>query len=177
MANDRVFTYPGAVIRREAVRAGLGLAVGLGGAVLAAPVPWLSLLFAGLAGAFGIYLARAVARGRRGFVMTEEALTQTGRGAVRAVRWDGLRALRCRYYATRKDHVDGWMELSLTGASGKVTLDSDLPGFTVILARAAQAARDLGLDLDRSTHANLSAALSADGFPAGRAPSGWRDVG
>src|SRR6185369_2500440 len=61
----------------------------------------------------------------------------------------------------RSPFADGWLELTLRGSDRqRVTLESALPQFFTLTERAAQAARENGIELDPVSDDNLQALAS-----------------
>lgn len=87
--------------------------------------------------------------------VTENGVTAVGPFGG-SVRWDELSVLQLRYYSTRRDRGDGWMQLKLRGADGSLRIESALSDFDAVVARAAGAAEHRGLALNESTRANLA---------------------
>jgi hypothetical protein len=73
----------------------------------------------------------------------------------RAIAWAELDRLKLAYYSTRRDRRAGWMQLELAGGSARVTLDSRIDGFDLLVRRAAEAAAVRGIALSEATVANL----------------------
>jgi hypothetical protein len=73
--------------------------------------------------------------------------------------WDELRALKLRYYGSRRQRSrgegEGFMQLTLRGKGASLTLESSVEGFEYIAWRAAKAARDNGVSLDPTSAGNL----------------------
>lgn len=110
-----------------------------------------ALLFAG-------FILRTWLRSRASIELSDEAILQHGpiRGGVR---WAGLSQLDLRYYSTRRDKQQGWMQLTLKDRDGgKIVLESTLEDFQAVLVRAAEAAGRNGLALSQATAENLAAA-------------------
>ncbi|MBM3572175.1 MAG: hypothetical protein FJX52_07405 [Alphaproteobacteria bacterium] len=74
-----------------------------------------------------------------------------------SLEWPLIRDLRLRYYSTRRDRTQGWMQLRLDGPGGALSFDSHLEGFDDLVRRAAAAARTAGLKLSAATLDNLGA--------------------
>jgi len=85
-----------------------------------------------------------------------ETISARGLFPVR-LSWSALDGVRLRYFATRRDRKNGWMELTLRGAGCKVRLDSRIDDFPAIAQRAADAARRRHLGLASATVANFAA--------------------
>lgn len=115
-------------------------------------------LFAGLTILFGIYTMLTVDKSLSRFRVSEEGI-ECGAFRRRRIRWVDLSELSLRYYPTSRSRKKGWMTLILKAAEGgtKLTIESTLPGFPEIVARAAHAARENKLAVDRVTADNLTA--------------------
>jgi hypothetical protein len=122
-------------------------------------------LFVGLTVLFAIYTMTTVAKNLTRFRVTEEGI-ECGAFRRQAIRWADLADLSLRYYPTSRNRKKGWMSLILKGgaqpgsrrgAAGKIQIDSTLPGFSEIVARAAHAARENKLLVDRVTADNMAA--------------------
>ncbi len=76
----------------------------------------------------------------------------------RRLPWQQIRRLQLAYYAPRRARQDGWLQLTLGGASGApIKVDSTLDGFDDVLRRATGAAAANQVPLDPTTEANLAA--------------------
>lgn len=125
-------------------------------------------LFAGLTILFGVYTMLTVAKNLASIRVSEEGI-ECGAFRRQRIRWADLSELSLRYYPTSRSRKKGWMSLTLksdpaaggeAGAavpSGKIQIESTLPGFAEIVSRAAHAARENKLMVDRITADNLSA--------------------
>jgi hypothetical protein len=121
-------------------------------------------LFVGLTILFAIYTMMTLAKNLARFRVSEEGI-ECGAFRKRTIRWGDLSELALRYYPTSRSRKKGWMTLTLKGkaAAGpraqdtKLQIDSTLPGFSEIAARAAFAAKENKLIVDRVTADNLAA--------------------
>jgi hypothetical protein len=114
-------------------------------------------LFVGLTVLFAIYTMTTIAKNLTRFRVTEEGI-ECGGFRRQAIRWADLAELSLRYYPTSRSRKKGWMSLTLkAGDAGKVQIESTLPGFSEIVARAAHAARENKLMVDRVTADNMAA--------------------
>jgi hypothetical protein len=114
-------------------------------------------LFVGLTVLFAIYTMTTIAKNLTRFRVTEEGI-ECGGFRRQSIRWADLAELSLRYYPTSRSRKKGWMSLTLkAGDSGKVQIESTLPGFPEIVARAAHAARENKLMVDRVTADNMAA--------------------
>jgi hypothetical protein len=117
-------------------------------------------LFVGLTILFAIYTMTTLAKNLARFRVSEEGI-ECGGFRRRAIRWGDLSELALRYYPTSRSRKKGWMTLTLKGKApqgeAKLTIESSLPGFSEIATRAAYAAKENRLMVDRVTADNLAA--------------------
>ncbi len=121
-------------------------------------------LFVGLTILFAIYTMTTLAKNLARFRVSEEGI-ECGGFRKRTIRWGDLSELALRYYPTSRSRKKGWMTLTLKGKAAadergqdtKLQIDSNLPGFSEIAARAAFAAKENKLIVDRVTADNLAA--------------------
>ncbi len=160
MTTPRTYRYDHASTRRDLAMSGIAivgcLAPIAAGGVQSPPslagLGAVALLFAGFA-------VHAWRRGRRVVRVCDHEVGLVGRPATR-VRWDRLNRLTLRYYATRRDGENGWMQLRLQDTGGhRLSVESHLDGFGVVVARAARAAERRGVPMSPTTQANLSALI------------------
>lgn len=148
--------YPRTAILGDYARAALGLALTLPPLLLVAMLPWVRLLFAGLAALFAAFAAATLARQLGTIRLDETGIAVTGPWP-RRIEWRALEALRLRWYAGRRDRSRGFLQLVLRGGGRRLALDSRVDGFEVIAAAAARAAAERGLALSEATQVNLAA--------------------
>jgi hypothetical protein len=116
-------------------------------------------LFVGLTVLFAIYTMTTIAKNAARFRVSEEGI-ECGGFRRQAIRWGDLSELALRYYPTSRSRKKGWMTLTLKAKGrpgGQVKIESNLPGFTEIATRAAWAAKENKLMVDRVTADNLTA--------------------
>jgi hypothetical protein len=118
-------------------------------------------LFVGLTVLFAIYTMTTIAKNAARFRVSEEGI-ECGGFRKQSIRWGDLSELALRYYPTSRSRKKGWMTLTLTargrrGRPASVKIESNLPGFTEIATRAAWAAKENKLMVDRVTADNLTA--------------------
>ncbi len=151
--------YPLSALIWDYVRGVAGLALFF---VILVTIDWqnqLAWLFAGLTILFVVYTMLTVAKNLARFRVSEEGI-ECGAFRRQRIRWAELSALSLRYYPTSRSRKKGWMSLTLRGdgaPAAKIEIESSLPGFTEIVTRAAHAARENDLKVDRVTADNLSA--------------------
>ncbi len=121
-------------------------------------------LFVGLTVLFAIYTMTTIAKNLARFRVSEEGI-ECGGFRRRTIRWGDLSELALRYYPTSRSRKKGWMTLTLKakavpgerGRGIKLAIESTLPGFSEIATRAAHAAKENKLMVDRVTADNLAA--------------------
>jgi len=129
---------------------------------------WLVWLFVGLTILFVTYTMMTLAKNLARFRVSEEGI-ECGAFRKRTIRWGELSELVLRFYPTSRNRKKGWMTLTLKAApltsaaertragATKIEIDSTLPGFSEIASRAAYAAKENKLTVDRVTADNLAA--------------------
>lgn len=148
--------YPMNALLADYGRAALGLAATGGPLLFVPPNPAIVIILGGMAGLFLIFGLRTGLRQLTTVEMSERGVRVTGLRSM-SLDWSALKGLRLRYYSTRRDRTQGWMQLKLDGPDGTVGFDSHLDGFDDLVRRAAAAARAAGLVLNEATLDNLGA--------------------
>ncbi|HLZ65802.1 MAG TPA: hypothetical protein VKQ29_06195 [Aliidongia sp.] len=146
--------YPTRSLVEDYARGGAGL-VFL--AIALVPMHWVLHLVFGLMAvlllSFGV---RTYLRSRSRIVLDETGIAVIGPWRKRLA-WTAIDGLKLRYFSTRRDRKRGWMELRLSAAGTRLTIESQIDGFEEIVRRAAAAAAARGLAVDPSTEGNLAA--------------------
>jgi hypothetical protein len=117
------------------------------------PIFWVIL---GLTGLFLVWLANTALRHISRIRFDEEGL-ESMPWPKKSISWSGLEDMALRYYSTRRKRKDGWMTLTLKSGKSKIDIESSLPHFADIVARAAHAAKQAQLPLDHVTVENMNA--------------------
>lgn len=148
--------YPLASLVWDYMRGILGL--GISGVIIQSigtdtPIFWVIL---GLAVLFLVWLANTALRNVSRIRFDEEGLNSTP-WPKKHIAWSGLEEMALRYYSTRRKRKDGWMTLTLKAGKDKIDIESTLPHFADIVARAAYAAKQANLQLDHVTIENMDA--------------------
>ena len=100
-------------------------------------------------------LPRTALRQKTRYVLGPDTLCADGPAGT-LVEWSRLDRMKLSYFSTKRDRSDGWMQLAVGSAGGRmVRVDSALEGFYDIVERAAHAAEMVGLPLSVATRANL----------------------
>ena len=139
------------------LRAGVGVSLTAGPLIITdiSTVTAYILLF--LALLFTVFATRTVIRQITTVELTGSGVESTGLFRTK-LDWCRLERVRLRYYTTRRDRRNGWMQLSLMGlGTRQIKLDSSLEGFEDIALAAVREARNRGIVLDSTTTDNLYA--------------------
>jgi hypothetical protein len=149
--------YPVATLYGDYLRAAVGLVLTVGPLLLLDLAYGVALLLAALGLLFAWFGARTVVRHLTRVELSGNAIALRGPSA-RRVAWADLERMKLAYYAPRRAHDQGWLQLTLRSTDGgTIQLDSTLAGFDQVLDQASRAARAKALTLDAATHANLAA--------------------
>ena len=148
--------YPLSSLVYDYLRGIVGL--GISGVILQSidtdtPILWVIL---GLAVLFLVWLTNTALRHFNRIRFDEEGL-QSMPWPKKAIAWNGLEEMALRYYSTRRKRKDGWMTLTLKSGKNRIDIESSLPHFADIVARAAYAAKQSNLLVDQVTLDNMNA--------------------
>lgn len=150
--------YPWPVLRGDYIRAAIGAAVSAGGALLSAGNSYIFGVFAAVTGLFLLFGVRTAWRQRLRYTLDATGLTRIPPlGRPVTVRWDALCRMSMRFYSTRRDRSQGWMQLNLSGGGNRISLDSTIDDFDAVARTAARSAAANRIELRSSTLANLEA--------------------
>lgn len=153
---EKALAYPTRVLVIDYLRSGAGLAVS-GGLLLSASLPAAAnIVLAAVVLLFLAYGLRSLCRHFSRIRLSEQGISATGAPFGATLLWRDVTGLRLRYYSTRRDRRNGWLQLNLDGKNARLRIVSDLDDFQQVAARAAAAADANGLILDRTTKENLS---------------------
>lgn len=117
------------------------------------PVIW---LFGALTLAAVIFPLRTVSSHVAKFKLTEAGIGRSP-WPTRYIAWGKLDGIALRYYSLRRNRTGGWMTMTLKSGPTSIEIESSLPHFQAIVARAARAAKDNNVTVDRITLDNLNA--------------------
>lgn len=153
---EETLRYPPASLYGDYARAAAGMIM-TGLPLALVPVSaWIAVPMAAAALLFAVFALRTAQRQVTRITVDEAGVRATGPFGG-SLRWDELAGLRLRFYSTKRDRSDGWMQLTLRGTRGRVRAESTLDGFDALVGRAATAARRNGLAFDHTTVDNLLA--------------------
>ncbi len=155
-----VFRYPVRSLTGDYLRAGVGLAVGLGVLASAPASVTVVVIFGSLTVLVLGFAYRTLRRQLIQVAVTDDGIRGSGPGH-RELLWVKLDSVKLRYFGTRRQRQreagggGGFMELTLGGAGTSLKLESSIDGFEYIAWRAAKAARENGIGLDPASAGNL----------------------
>jgi len=176
------YRYAPGALTGDLVRAGIGFVLCAIPLAAISLELWTAVLLTVPAGLFALFGVRTWLRRGMRVAVDDDGITATGLAPTR-IPWDDLHRFKLSYFSTRRDRSNGWMQLNLRGASGRLSVDSNLDGFDDICRRAFRAAADNGIELSSATLRNLAelglvSDLSANSDPGGSAawgnPADWR---
>ena len=152
-----VHRYPTQMLTGDYTRAGIGLFLTVLPLVTLQPTGWVvgAALFL-VAAVCAFFLYRTVERHRTLVAMDDEGIIVRSLKPKHLV-WKEVDEVKLTYYAVRRSKADSFMQLTISAGGESVQMDSRLEEFVAIVKRAAEAARDNGVTLNRITLANLKA--------------------
>lgn len=147
--------YARATLYADYARTGFGILVFAGLPLAFHPALPVTVGCAVVALLFAAFGLRTLRRQLTEYRLSEEALEMVGPFGAR-IGWQDLNKVSLRYYSTRRDRGRGWMQLTIKGQGCSVRMESTIDRFDEVAERAARAARERGLALDRTTLDNLA---------------------
>ncbi|HZU87952.1 MAG TPA: hypothetical protein VE993_01720 [Stellaceae bacterium] len=163
-----VHAYPASAMSGDYLRAAAGMIPCLALLAAASLAPLAAAALGGGAALFAAFGIRTALRHKSRIEMTEAALFASGLLGA-SIPWAALDGMKLAYYSTRRDRSEGWMQLVLRAGRAKLSVDSRIEGFPLLVERAARAAAARRLVLSRTTLANLEALGIASPVAAERA--------
>jgi hypothetical protein len=167
--------YPLSRLWPDYLRAGGGLTICLGLVLFAAPQSVIFALLVGLTLLFACLGAATAWRQqieieldesgvvRRSVLAERLGLSRWGLGRRVALAWPGIKAVTLRYYSTRRDRSQGWLQLAIEAEGGTLRVDSNLIGFPSLVERAFAAAERNGVAISETSRLNASRVHSVEG--------------
>lgn len=155
------YRYPKSTLVADYLRAAAGVLLPSALMIFTELLPLFFYSMGALVLLFAIYGLRTAQRQGTVLIVDGDGIRQEGPlGGMfdRKMRWSEMGEFRLRYYSTRRDGKEGWMQLLLRGAGngGAIRMDSNLPGFNDIVAMVYAAAQRNGLTTDPASAANLA---------------------
>ncbi|WP_137388676.1 hypothetical protein [Rhodoligotrophos defluvii] len=153
---DQSFRPPAATAFTAIGRALAGIALTGGLAAITTPGPWGAAILGGMAVLFAAYAARTLARHMAVITISDDGITVAGL-VRRHIRWSELGSVSLRYFSTRRDGENGWMDLVLRSGTTRLAIESEHPAFAPAARHALSAAARARLALSAATMANARA--------------------
>lgn len=148
-------------LRRDYIRAGIGLFLSIGGFLLA---DWGSIgqyVFGPIALVFLAFLIHTAIRHGTYYDLTVDGIRRSNElGPIKRttkLAWRDLRRVSLRYFSTRRDRSSGWLQLTLAGSGARFSLDSTLEGFDAVISATATAIREHQISVKATTAGNFAA--------------------
>jgi len=151
--------YPLASLWPDYLRASLGLSISAGLLLFASPQSVIFGLLAGSSLLFAWLGASTVWRQQIEIELGPSGIVQASRwrsGWCRVLPWSGITAVSLRYFSTRRDRSQGWLQLTIRGHGGSVRVDSGLTGFPYLVREAIAAADREAIAVTEATRANAA---------------------
>ena len=120
------------------------------------PTPWLGWPIGIVGVLFFMYFGQQFSRRYLRLQLDDTGLIHDLPGNRKAIRWSELSDLRLNFYPQSKGTTQGTLVLTIKGGASRIKVDSTLEHFPTVLTRAAQAARDNGIELHPTTVENLT---------------------
>ncbi len=153
-------SYPLIAVLGDYFRATLGIGISIVPLVVVTGKPVVTYAFSAMIVVFIGFGLRTVLRHRTEVEVTEEAIA-VNLPSRKRIAWSDLGFLRIKYFSTRRNKKNGWLQMTLAGADQRISVDSKIDGFPDILERAKRAAAENGVELDETSVANMEALREA----------------
>jgi len=155
--------YPLSRLWPDYLRAGGGLAICLGLVLFAAPQSVIFTVLVGLSLLFAWLGAVTAWRQQIEIELDTTGVVRRGWGRTVALPWPTLKAVTLRYYSTRRDRSEGWLQLVIEAEGGTLRVDSNLIGFPSLVERAFAAAEQNGVAISETSRLNAGRLHSVEG--------------
>lgn len=158
--------YPAARLWPDYLRAGTGLAISLGLLLFTELQSVIFMILAGLSLLFLWLGVATVVRQQVEIRIDADGMMRQcrwGLGRELSLSWGEIKTVDVRYFSTRRDGSQGWLQMTVRGDRGVVRIDSDLDGFPELVGRTMKAAEENGIAIDDASRFN-AARLQASGL-------------
>lgn len=153
----REFGWPVKNLAGDYIRGVLGVMFALLCAFLAPSGSWWQIVLILLFFLFLAFLSDVLIRhGTRIVLMPGGLVRRRPFWGEDRVAWDEIQSLDVRFYPSRRDRTEGWMNAKVKGSGSTISLDDRITGFEDILDRAMLALEVRGLGMNEATTANLA---------------------
>lgn len=131
-----VHRYRSKALAGDYLRAGIGLLVTAGPALLMETQPLVTTVLVALAGLFGLFGLRVGLRQTTVIEASERAIEAQGFIGARLA-WHDVERVRLDYFSTRRDGRDGWMQMKIWGPGARIRAESTIEDFERLAAAVA----------------------------------------
>jgi len=152
-----IYRYPPQMLIGDYTSAGLGLFLTVLPLLVLQPSWFVGTALFLVAAVCGYFLFRTIERHRTIIAMDDEGIAVRALRGPKHLAWKDVDEVKLTYYAVRRKKADSWMQLTISAGNDSLKIDSRLEDFVEIVERAAEAARDNDVALNRITLANLKA--------------------
>ena len=152
-----IYRYPPQMLFGDYMRAGGGLVLTLLPLLVLQPSWFIGTALFLVAAVCAYFLYRTIERHRTIIAMDEDGIAVRAMRGPKHMAWKDVDEVKLTYYAVRRSKADSWMQLTISARSDSLKIDSRLEDFVEIVERAAEAARENNITLNRITVANLKA--------------------
>jgi hypothetical protein len=152
------FYYPASRLWPDYLRSAIGLAFCLGLMLFAEPQSVIFVLLAGSGLLFAWLGVMTLWRQQIEVELDASGIALLNRWGFRRrvnMPWSDLTAVDLRYYSTRRDRSEGWLQLTVKASQARLRVDSNLLGFPQLVQAAVAAADRQQLALSPMTRANV----------------------
>lgn len=156
MSDASQHSYPRVTIMLDYARAMAGLMFTWLPLVLVDVATIIFYIFGPMAALFALYLGRTMTRHRYTLILEETGLREKLYGTTE-ISWSEVTELKIRYFSTRRDQSDGWVQVTVRKPGGKIAFDSDLTGYNDVLAAIWEEIGERDVTMNETTLANLAA--------------------
>lgn len=150
-----ILRYPLPALLGDYARGALGFALTGGPVLFVDMARILFYIFATVALVFAAFLVRTAIRHATAISVDDRGVA-TSPPLAKAVAWETLERVKLRYFSTRRDKENGWMQLTLIGGGKKIAAESTLEEFDRLAERVAQEAVARQVELDDLTRSNFT---------------------
>lgn len=154
MTGPQTYRYAFRALMPQYIRGGLGVVLMAGPLLFVDTTATVAIIFAIGAAAFTGYTLHTMVC-HVSVVECGETGIAVGGIRTRRIDWTDLSDIRLRYFSTRRDGANGWMQLVLKKPGTSIRIESTLAGFKDIVAVAIKAANKKGLHLSPTTLGNI----------------------
>ena len=137
-------------------RSAMGIAVSIIPLVVVSSKPVITYLFSAMIIVFLAFGLRTILRHLTRIEVWDEGIT-VNLPFRKQIGWSDISALKIKYFSTRKNKKNGWLQMTVGGAGQSISVDSKISGFRDILKQRHRSRRRQRVSLDEASTANMEA--------------------